>query len=42
MRMTGRVTAAERRDGECVVEVEVLGRNGLGDHVTGSVTVALP
>ena len=38
MRLTGRVTAAD----QCVVEVEVAGRNGLGDHVTGTVTVELP
>ena len=38
MRLTGRVTAAE----EGVVEVEVAGRNRLGDHVTGTVTVVLP
>jgi acyl dehydratase len=38
MRLTGRVTAAE----EGVVEVEVAGRNQLGDHVTGIVTVQLP
>ena len=38
MRLTGRVTAAERG----VVDVEVVGRNRLGDHVTGTVTVALP
>jgi len=38
MRLTGRVTAAE----EGVVEVEVAGRNHLGDHVTGTVTVQLP
>jgi acyl dehydratase len=38
MRLTGRVTSAE----EGVVEVEIAGRNGLGDHVTGTVTVALP
>ena len=38
MRLTGRVTAAERG----VVEVEVAGRNRLGDHVTGTVTVVLP
>ena len=44
MRLTGRVTAAARGDGdrEGVVEVEVVGRNRLGDHVTGTVTVALP
>jgi hypothetical protein len=38
MRLTGRVTSAEGG----VVEVEVAGRNGLGDHVTGTVTVELP
>jgi MaoC dehydratase-like protein len=38
MRLTGRVTAVERG----VVDVEVVGRNRLGDHVTGTVTVALP
>ena len=38
MKMTGRVTA--KADG--LVEVEVRGANGLGDHVTGTVTVALP
>jgi len=44
MRLTGRVTAAARGDGdrEGVVEVEVVGRNRLGDHVTGTVTVVLP
>jgi acyl dehydratase len=38
MRLTGRVTAADQG----VVDVEVAGRNRLGDHVTGTVTVALP
>jgi hypothetical protein len=38
MRLTGRVTAAA----EGVVEVDVAGRNRLGDHVTGTVTVRLP
>jgi hypothetical protein len=38
MKMTGRVTAKD--DG--LVEVEVRGANGLGDHVTGTVTLALP
>ena len=42
MRLGGRVVAAEARDGEGVVEIEIVGRNRLGDHVTGSVTVALP
>ena len=38
MRMTGRVTSKE--DG--VVEIEVTGRNSLGDHVTGAVRLELP
>jgi len=42
MRLSGRVTAAEVRDAEPVVEVEVRGSNGLGEHVSGTVVVALP
>ena len=42
MRMTGRVTAAERREGEGEVELEVVGRNSLGQHLIGAVTVLLP
>ncbi len=42
MRLSGRVTAAEVRDAEPVVEVEVRGSNGLGEHVSGRVVVALP
>lgn len=38
MRMQGRVV--EKGDG--VVEVEVVGRNRLGNHVTGRVTLELP
>lgn len=38
MHMTGRVTAVEGDH----VTVEVRGRNGLGNHVTGSVLLALP
>jgi acyl dehydratase len=38
MIMTGNVTA---RDG-AVAEIAVRGRNGLGDHVTGAVTVEFP
>jgi acyl dehydratase len=38
MRMTGRVSAKD--DG--VVTVEVRGANGLGDHVSGTVTLELP
>jgi acyl dehydratase len=42
MRLTGTVTAAEVRDGEGAVEVAVRGRNGLGDHVVGTVELVLP
>ena len=42
MRMTGRVTAAGPDGGEGLVEVEVVGRNRLGEHVTGTVTLTLP
>ncbi len=38
MTMTGRVK--EKADG--VVTVEIVGRNDLGDHVTGTVDLALP
>jgi len=40
--LTGQVASAEERGGEGLVEVRVRGRNGLGDHVTGTVTLALP
>lgn len=42
MRMTGRVASVERQDGEGVVEVEVVGRNRLGEHVNGTITVVMP
>jgi acyl dehydratase len=38
MKMSGKVTSAA--DG--VIEVEVVGKNAWGNHVDGSVTVALP
>ena len=40
MRLTGMVTAKD--DSAGVVEVEIAGRNSWGDHVTGTVRVALP
>lgn len=40
MKMTGKVTAKDDASG--VVEVAVVGANGWGDHVTGTVKVALP
>jgi acyl dehydratase len=42
LRLAGTVAAVEDRDGEGAVEVEVVGRNSLGDHVTGTVRVTLP
>ena len=40
MKLTGRV--AEKDPAAGVVRVEIAGRNAWGDHVTGSVTLALP
>ena len=42
MRMTGTVTAASMEGDEGVVEVAIRGANALGDHVTGTVRLALP
>jgi hypothetical protein len=40
MKMSGQVSAIDEKDG--TVTVEIAGSNSWGDHVTGSVTVALP
>jgi len=42
MTLSGRVVAKSREGGEGLVDVEVRGANSLGDHVTGTVRVALP
>jgi acyl dehydratase len=46
MVLTGRVTSVEippgRTDGRGLVEISVRGANSRGDHVTGTVRVALP
>ncbi|MEX0875432.1 MAG: MaoC family dehydratase [Actinomycetota bacterium] len=42
MRMTGTVSSKELVDGEGIVTVDVVGRNSLGDHVVGTVRLALP
>lgn len=42
MRMAGRVLEARPGEGGGVVELEIVGRNSIGDHVTGTVEVALP
>jgi hypothetical protein len=40
MRLTGRVTS--RSEDEGIVDVEITGANDLGNHVTGTVSLALP
>jgi acyl dehydratase len=40
MKLSGRVASKDEAAGE--IEVEVTGRNAWGDHVTGTVTLALP
>ena len=42
MTLSGRVVAKRREGREGLVDVEVRGANSLGDHVTGTVRVALP
>ena len=42
MTLTGSVTAKTEEEGAGVVEVAVRGANRRGDHVTGTVKVALP
>jgi acyl dehydratase len=42
MRMSGRVSAVLEEGGEGLVDVEIVGANGLGNHVTGTVRLALP
>jgi hypothetical protein len=42
MVLTGQVVAKAVEDGRGTVELEVRGKNGLGDHVTGTVRVELP
>ena len=40
MRLAGTVKATDERAG--IVEVEIAGKNSWGDHVTGTVKIALP
>ena len=42
MHLTGRVVATTVEDGGGVVDIEIRGANSIGDHVTGTVRVALP
>lgn len=42
MRITGTVSAKEDTGGERTVKIDVKGTNSVGEHVTGTVRVALP
>jgi hypothetical protein len=42
MTLTGEVKSKQVIDGEGIVELFVRGANGLGDHVKGTVRLALP
>lgn len=42
MTLSGRVASKEMIEGRGVVEIAVVGSNSLGDHVTGTVRLALP
>lgn len=42
MRLSGTVKAKRIEGGENLVDIDVIGKNSMGNHVTGSVVVALP
>lgn len=42
MRMTGQIVSKQAHDSAGVIEVSVKGSNSLGDHVSGTVRLALP
>ena len=42
MTISGRVTSKEMIEGRGVLEIALVGRNSLGDHVTGTVRLSLP
>ena len=42
MTLTGEVVEKSVADGEGIVTISLRGANGLGDHVTGTVVLALP
>ena len=42
MRLSGTVKAKRIEGGENLVDVDVIGKNSMGNHVTGIVVVALP
>lgn len=40
--LTGEVVRCEQVDGACEVDIAVRGRNGLGDHISGTVSLIFP
>ena len=42
MVLSGTVSSKEEVDGQGVVDIDVVGKNSIGNHVTGTVRVALP
>jgi len=42
MRLNGRIAAKTEEHGEGLVDVELVGANGIGKHVTATVRLALP
>ena len=42
MTLTGAVAKKWQADGENLLEIELVGKNSLGNHVTGQVVVAIP
>lgn len=42
MTLSGAVTRKWQADGENLLEIELAGKNSLGNHVTGQVVVAIP
>ena len=42
MRLSGTVKAKRIEHGENLVDIDVIGKNSMGNHVTGTVVVALP
>ncbi|MBT4518920.1 MAG: MaoC family dehydratase [Halieaceae bacterium] len=42
MTLTGAVSAKRVENNECLVDIDVVGKNSLGNHVSGQVVVSVP
>ncbi len=42
MKLSGKVAEKTEKDGQSLVEIVIAGKNSMGNHVTGTVLVALP